>query len=1000
MSEHYHTANISARPKILGLTASPIFNAKQPVTALKEIEKLTDCTVYVVKQNISQLLQFSFQAEDRIVDYRPTPTVFPLYEAPSLWAELHTRKLLPNDLLFPTKRPWGAEVVSPESQWYRTLSTRYHSTISALGPFAADVFVLVHIATAVEGIKSELAMVLPTIKDPDEDRRQSLNDIAVILSSHQARLATEGPILPNGWLSPKLVVLKELLLEQDWQGFRGIIFTHERQVATTLALILPRLGVAGVVAGPLVGHGQNICSEPTKVGMKGMSFRAQEHILDDFRSGKLNMLIATSVAEEGLDFPQCSFVCRFDPPRTLPQYIQSRGRARLAGSSFVIMLEEGPSIDRGRVEALQLGEIRVKRMYGKNMDRAENETLDADSGQEEDPAFEGRFIVEKTGASITPAGAISLLNNVCSIIPRDPHTPPLQPRYKIHPLLHTCELRLPAALPIPRESLVVNGTPFTRTKKAAKRSAAFNAVVHLYELGVFDEYLLPLRRDKGDTAEDVDGKPPIDVTSIEPMMDVFVCDPWGNVWEEGASMYLHTLNAAGRRGMGLICASRMSHFQGEMMASRQKISLDVSSGVMIKMDGGEKRKALDLMDKYMKHGIRYGVTGKGLQKPLSVYLVPIDNSGLPDWNEMEHAIHTPASQDWGGIDTSNSDNLLVSLVHHNKVCKFFGFRQDLNVTDCVSTNTSLAKLIAYRAKFGEDLPEDDLVLQCRQVLQTTATEFRDASRQKAGLLAKEDMYLPQSLCQWVNFPQELLDWFLLLPPLLNFLTSIFRARAVQEAMEAPTLDLDRTIEAFTLPSANSSFNNQRLETLGDAFLKLATSVHVFMKHPHKHEGQLSVLRQNSVCNRYLLGRGHVQNLESFMNNEKPSQRTWRMTTVGSVKVGEDWFVKRVIPRRSVQDCMEALLGAAWLSGGVRGALEVGTRLDLCFGGTKVWWERGYQTSSASSVGSPFPELEEALGYEFHDKSLLIEALTHPSFTGAGASYQRLEFLGDGELSLF
>ncbi len=49
--------------------------------------------------------------------------------------------------------------------------------------------------------------------------------------------------------------------------------------------------------------------------------------------------------------------------------------------------------------------------------------------------------------------------------------------------------------------------------------------------------------------------------------------------------------------------------------------------------------------------------------------------------------------------------------------------------------------------------------------------------------------------------------------------------------------------------------------------------------------------------------------------------------------------------------------------------------------------------SADSSG-----LESAIGYIFNDGSLLITALTHPSYA-AGENYERLEFLGDAVLEL-
>ena len=50
------------------------------------------------------------------------------------------------------------------------------------------------------------------------------------------------------------------------------------------------------------------------------------------------------------------------------------------------------------------------------------------------------------------------------------------------------------------------------------------------------------------------------------------------------------------------------------------------------------------------------------------------------------------------------------------------------------------------------------------------------------------------------------------------------------------------------------------------------------------------------------------------------------------------------------------------------------------------------------------QLEQLLGYTFGDRTLLVQALTHPSYLheasgSAGGDYQRLEFLGDAVLGL-
>lgn len=47
-----------------------------------------------------------------------------------------------------------------------------------------------------------------------------------------------------------------------------------------------------------------------------------------------------SVGEEGLDFPACDLVIRFDPLQTMIGYVQSRGRARHQKSKFILMLNQ------------------------------------------------------------------------------------------------------------------------------------------------------------------------------------------------------------------------------------------------------------------------------------------------------------------------------------------------------------------------------------------------------------------------------------------------------------------------------------------------------------------------------------------------------------------------------------------------------------------------------------------------------------------------------------
>lgn len=59
-----------------------------------------------------------------------------------------------------------------------------------------------------------------------------------------------------------------------------------------------------------------------------MTSKKQEKILKRFREGEFNVLISTSVVEEGLDVRKCNLVVKFDCLDNFREYVQSKGRAR------------------------------------------------------------------------------------------------------------------------------------------------------------------------------------------------------------------------------------------------------------------------------------------------------------------------------------------------------------------------------------------------------------------------------------------------------------------------------------------------------------------------------------------------------------------------------------------------------------------------------------------------------------------------------------------------
>ena len=63
------------------------------------------------------------------------------------------------------------------------------------------------------------------------------------------------------------------------------------------------------------------------------------------------------------------------------------------------------------------------------------------------------------------------------------------------------------------------------------------------------------------------------------------------------------------------------------------------------------------------------------------------------------------------------------------------------------------------------------------------------------------------------------------------------------------------LQAFTMSSANDGINLERLETIGDSFLKYAITTYFYCKYSSIHEGELSHLRSRQVSNLHLYQLG-------------------------------------------------------------------------------------------------------------------------------------------------
>ncbi|KAG2580123.1 hypothetical protein PVAP13_6NG318200 [Panicum virgatum] len=295
------------------------------------------------------------------------------------------------------------------------------------------------------------------------------------------------------------------------------------------------------------------------------------------------------------------------------------------------------------------------------------------------------------------------------------------------------------------------------------------------------------------------------------------------------------------------------------------------------------------------------------------------------------------------------------------------------------------------------------------------------------------VHMPPELLIPLDLPADVLRVFYLFPSLMYRIESLMLASQLRSDIAYTGSDISSflILEALTTLRCCEDFSMERLELLGDSVLKYAVSSDLFLRFPNKHEGQLSSRRQEIICNATLHRFGIERKIQSYIRDAAFDPRRWCAPgqlsiwpcpcecPVNSEVVTEDIHRiddksiiigkacdkgHRCICSKTISDCVEALIGAYYVGGGLRAAFFV---LKWLQNEIEIEEDLIVKAMLSASAWNYLPKvdvvelLEAKLGYVFSVKGLLIEALTHPSQQESGATYcyQRLEFLGDAVLDI-
>ena len=131
-----------------------------------------------------------------------------------------------------------------------------------------------------------------------------------------------------GEIHPKCEIVCEMVKDKVSKSpeSRILIFTEYRYTVHNLTKILGE--IPGVKASQFIG-------QSSSGKKKGMTQKQQLQRLSEFRSGEINVLVATSVGEEGLDVPSADLVLMYEPVPSAIRAIQRRGRTARQSSGTV-----------------------------------------------------------------------------------------------------------------------------------------------------------------------------------------------------------------------------------------------------------------------------------------------------------------------------------------------------------------------------------------------------------------------------------------------------------------------------------------------------------------------------------------------------------------------------------------------------------------------------------------------------------------------------------------
>ncbi|KAH8930435.1 hypothetical protein BT69DRAFT_1291807 [Atractiella rhizophila] len=399
-------------------------------------------------------------------------------------------------------------------------------------------------------------------------------------------------------------------------------------------------------------------------------------------------------------------------------------------------------------------------------------------------------------------------------------------------------------------------------------------------------------------------------------------------------------------------------------------------------------------------------------------LAPLDSENAVNWTLVDEPWIPIRNQ----CDLQDLEQSIIVSPYRPLTCRLFKFithRPDISPSSEIQLPllgrikwANYSEWFSYSRKYYPCVratPETNFFLELES--RPKSRNFLDGTSQSKQLnQGPHQLILPDNLCAIDRLGEGMWKAFRHAPSFSRKIHDGLLVRLAAQKWKMQSVPSSLLTEALTLPVCGVGFDYERLEYLGDSFAKLASSVHLFLLEDSTgrllDEGSLSCRRQASISNFTFRKRALETGIHSYFSTLPIRPYAWKPPSTDLHKLSLDGqHLVRNVTRRSLSDVTEALMAAAYLTGGIEGALDTSRELQLSFGKREdgSWqerWEAKMRNEQEYPAGPVLRDLETTLNYRFRDSRSLLRACCHRSFLAADACYEREEFLGDAVIDFF